>query len=248
MAPLVEEVTGLTRPDTVVIETVLWTDWIEQMRRVDRDRYHADTAELQPDWANKAAARITIFNASRARKSRSNIPAQTIPLGTARSKILLMPEVLREAGRLDDDQYLHCAIAHELVHAFQYTAADDLADLGATAYQDLRGVADRDYMFLVEGHAYWADRQIARTLYGAPLADGPGPGATKEFVALTKTARYSDSKADKERAITSVGDIIDRLGATAFNQIWTRPDLVPLQSETDEPDLWAKRVEASTSA
>ncbi|WP_435246918.1 hypothetical protein [Streptomyces sp. NRRL F-5630] len=41
---------------------------------------------------------------------------------------------------------------------------------------------------------------------------------------------------------------MDRIGITAFNRVWTTPELFPLKSEAAEPDLWVKRVETSMRA
>ncbi|WP_435246890.1 hypothetical protein, partial [Streptomyces sp. NRRL F-5630] len=203
VAPLVGEVTGLEHPDTVVIETVSPKGWVKQMRRLDKARFHADTDELRPDFARKFKARGTLTASAAARNAMwMFLPAQTVPSGIARSKTFLMPEALREGGRLNDEPYLHRLVAHELTHSFQYAAAEDMYRLATTAYPDLRDVADRDYGFLMEGHAYWVDRQITRRRYDGPLADGPGPTATKEFLAVAKTSRYRDLKARWEQAIT----------------------------------------------
>jgi hypothetical protein len=80
-----------------------------------------------------------------------------------------------DSGQLDDISVLHKLLGHEMTHLAQYAASDGAVWAAQDSYFPAqRGIADRDYPFQVEGHAYWADRQITTKLFGHPGVDRRG--------------------------------------------------------------------------
>ncbi|WP_324787038.1 zinc-dependent metalloprotease [Streptomyces sp. H51] len=245
-APLVEAVTGLALPDTVVLRTMTPRGWQAAHRRRDRHLLRAEARELRPSRSNRHAAKEKV---KEKRKSRRLIwpmvGGQTVEFRRGGPELAIMPKAMWEAGWLNDDPVLLRHAAHEMTHLAQY-AADDGAmwRLMGTLYPEQRGIADRDFGFLVEGHAYWTDKQITTKVFGAPVSTkGGSPHASLRFKALKKSLKFDVSVDDLIRATDSVGDIITAHGLDAFNQVWHRPELVPTYEEAKTPAGWIQRFE-----
>lgn len=245
-APVVMAVTGLSLPDTVVIRTMTVRNWRAVHRRQDRVRLRVEARELRPPRSSRRSAKAQAAASGFSRHIVwPSIGAQVVDFGHGRPEIVILPQALQEAGRLDDERVLQKVIAHEMTHLAQYAIADgSLWVLMNTRYPDQRGIGDRDYSFLLEGHAYWADQQVTTKVLGAPVPTAEiSPHATRRYRALAETSQRNESLAYFEAAADSVGRIIEAQGLNAFNRIWTAPELVPLRSESSTPELWQQRFE-----
>ncbi|MDV9188544.1 hypothetical protein R6L23_10000 [Streptomyces sp. SR27] len=243
-APLVEMVTGLALPDTVVIRTMTVRKWLSAHRRNDRALLLAEDRELQPSPSDRRTAKSGAKVRRRSRRIMwPGIGAQVVDFDRGRPEMVVLPQALREAGRLDDEPVLQKIVAHEMTHLAHFAlGAGSPWDLMTTRYAGLRGVGDRDFSFLVEGHAYWTDQQITTKLLGAPVPTAEiSPHATLRYRALAATPQRNATLAYFTRAASAVGTIIDAQGLDVFNGVWSDPELVPLRSETDTPDLWIRR-------
>ncbi|MFE9687160.1 hypothetical protein [Streptomyces sp. NPDC006285] len=244
IAPLVETVTGLALPDAVVIRTMTARKWQAVHRREDKRRLRAEARELHPSRSALCAAKAQTASLRNTRRAQwPTIGAQAVEFRQGHPELVVLPQALREAGRLTDEPMLYKIVAHELTHLAQY-AIDDGAtwSLMDTLYPDQRGTADRDYPFLLEGHAYWADREITTKLLGAPVPTGEiSPHATLRYRALAETPQRAAALEHMTAATDSVAQIIDTKGLAMFNRVWTTPELVPLKSEASAPELWRRR-------
>ncbi|WP_178855122.1 zinc-dependent metalloprotease, partial [Streptomyces acidiscabies] len=204
----------------------------------------AEARELRPTRSSRRAAKVT-HAADRANLRRiwPMIGAQTVAFKPGRPELVILPQALREAGFLNDQDVLTKVICHELTHVAQH-ATDNGAmwRLQDSFYPELRGIADRDYAFLVEGHAYWADRQITTKLLGEPVSTGEiSPHATLRYRDLAEPLRRAGNLTSFTAAADTVGEIVAAHGLEAFNRVWRRSELVPTRDETKEPARWTHR-------
>ncbi|MGW2652157.1 hypothetical protein ACWC1D_00620 [Streptomyces sp. NPDC001478] len=244
IAPLVQAVTGLALPETVVIRTMTARKWQAAHRRQDKRQLRAETRELHPSPSGRRAAKAQTASLRNARRHIwPTIGAQVVEIRHGHPELVVLAQAIREAGRLDDEPTLYKIVAHELTHLAQYAIDDGVTwRLMNTLYADQRGIADRDYPFLLEGHAYWADQQITTNLLGTPVPTGEiSPHATLRYRNLVETRQRAEDQEYFNLAADSVSQVIDNQGLDAFNQVWTTPDLVPLKSETSRPELWQRR-------
>ena len=102
-------------------------------------------------------------------------------------------------------------------------------------------------MTLLEGHADWAMDEVGDDV----ISDIAGVRATFEkrrsgvgaldqivrriFGLDQKLAQYRDGA-------IFVRAVIDQVGLSGFNQVWTSPETLPLRSEIEQPHLWVQRV------
>ncbi|UFQ99792.1 hypothetical protein KBP30_00405 [Streptomyces sp. Go40/10] len=243
IVPLVEEVTGLALPDAVVIRTMTVRKWQQAHWRQSKRRLREETLQLRPSINECRAAKAHAVSLRNDRRDAwLSIGAQLVTFRRDHPELAVLPEALREAGLLHDEAFLRKLVSHELTHLAQYTTDDDAWSLSRTLYPDQRGVADRDYTLLLEGHAYWADRQITTRLLGAPVPTAEiSPHATPRYRAYADTPGRAEALKYLTTAIDSVSRIVDAKGLDTFNEVWSSPELVPLKSEAATPELWLKR-------
>ncbi|MDR6980073.1 hypothetical protein J2X68_006811 [Streptomyces sp. 3330] len=243
-APLVEAVTGLTLPDTVVIRTMSPRAWLKAHRRRGARLLRAEARELRPARGLRRAAKVEHHvHCNSRRRVWPMIGAQVVDFRPGQLELVILPQAMWEAGRLTDQDVLTKVIGHELTHIAQHaTDHGAMWQLQESFHRELRGVADRDYTFLVEGHAYWADRQITTKLLGHPVSlDKISPHATLRYRALAETPQRADTLKYFATAADSVEKIVTTHGLEAFNQVWHRPDLVPTRDEATTPTGWIHR-------
>ncbi|MEE4495114.1 hypothetical protein [Streptomyces sp. BE230] len=243
-APLVEAVTGLSLPDSVVIRTMTVRKWRAAHRRQDRVQLRGEARELRPAREARRRAKAAAVGSRMSRRVVwPSIGAQVVDFHQ-RPEVVVLPQALREAGRLDDERVLQKILAHEMTHLAQYAIGNELWALMNTRYPEQRGISDRDYSFALEGHAYWADREITTKILGAPVPTAEiSPHATLRYRALAETPQRNEHLRYFNSAADSVGKIIEVRGFDAFNRLWTTPDLVPLTTETGRPELWLRRFQ-----
>ncbi|MDX3242502.1 zinc-dependent metalloprotease [Streptomyces sp. ME18-1-4] len=243
-APLVEAVTGLALPDTVVIRTMPVRRWRAAHRRRGARLLRAEARELRPPRGSRRAAKVThAADRTNLRRIWPLIGAQTVAFRPQRPELVILPQALREAGFLDDERVLCKVVGHEMTHLAQHAADDgEMWKRQDTFYPGLRGTADRDYAFLVEGHAYWADRQITTKLLGEPVSTGEiSPHATLRYRDLAEPLRRAGDLTSFTAAADAVGEIVAAQGLEAFNRVWRCPELVPTRDEAKEPARWTHR-------
>ncbi|KPI22947.1 hypothetical protein OV320_0995 [Actinobacteria bacterium OV320] len=243
-APLVEAVTGLALPDTVVIRTMSPRAWLKAHQRRSARLLRAEARELRAPRRRRRQAKVQHYTQCNSRhRLWPLIGAQVVDFRQGQFELVILPQSMYEAGRLNDQAVLTKAICHELTHVAQH-ATDNGAmwRLQDSYYPELRGIADRDYGFLVEGHAYWADRQITTKLLGAPVSLREiSPHATHRYRALAENADRAETLEYFTRAVDSVEEIVTTHGLDAFNGVWHRPDLVPTRDEASTPIGWMQR-------
>lgn len=243
-APLVEAVTDLELPNTVVITTTKVRKWLSDGTRRDARQIRADVRELRPTLVSRLTAKAARHEAYvSCRATWRMFGAQTVMV-EGRPEIVVLPQALQEAGRLTDESVLLKVVAHELTHVAQCHRdnGEGFHMLGTRFSQEL-GITDLDYSFLYEGHAYWSDAQITSKVLGAPVPIAEiSPHATLRYLDLAQSPQRASSVRYVERARDSVAAVIDEHGLDAFNRVWGRRDLVPLRTETSTADAWPQRL------
>jgi coenzyme F420 biosynthesis associated uncharacterized protein len=120
----------------------------------------------------------------------------------------------------------------------------------ATAEQ--REVLDRitAFMSLVEGHAEYVMNAVSPSViptqqdiearFASRRRKGGNPfdRFLRRLLGMdAKTRQYTDGSA-------FVRAVVDRIGLTDFNAIWTSPQTLPTRAEIADPALWIARVHA----
>ncbi|WP_181801452.1 hypothetical protein [Streptomyces shenzhenensis] len=243
--PLVESVTGLPLPDPVTFRLVSRRAWLRAHLKHAERQIRTEARELKVTRVEKTRAMVAALDKGKARaREWILIGAQCVEFTPGQPEVVIMPQALWEGGRLNDERFLYRTLAHEPTHLAQYAASQGQvwADQD-TYFPHLRGTAEHDYDFLVEGHAYWADQVITTKLLGEPEPTAgaiPQAGSLK-FRAMNEAAQSQASRGRVKEACESVGQIIDEYGLDTFNRVWATTELVPLKSETKTPELWRGR-------
>ncbi|MEW1629753.1 hypothetical protein AB0387_20505 [Streptomyces sp. NPDC089173] len=243
-APVVEEVTQLPLPDDLVIRTMTWRKWRRANSRHNRRALRAEAHELHPSLPSIARATGEMKAARAAMRTEwVGIGAQTVDF-RGQPEILVLPQALREAGRLNDERSLLKVFAHELTHVAQWKRTGDAAwCLAHTRFPAERDITDRDYFFLFEGHAYWTDERVTTKVLGAPVPIAEiSPHSTLRYRALAESPGRAAALRHVETARDSVSAAISALGLDRFNEVWEDRALVSLSSETSTTDAWPQRL------
>ncbi|WP_075737804.1 hypothetical protein [Streptomyces acidiscabies] len=247
--PLVETVTGLPLPDPVVIRLVSPRTWLWRNRRCERRQYYAEIRELPVTRDDMRAAIHTIRTEQRSRKQNwFVIGAQTAEFTTGQPEIAVIPDALRESGWLTDRRSLYRTVAHECTHLAQHRASGHLWAAMRSPFPRARGIENLAHRSLIEGHAYWADRQITEKLLGAPEDNNeitPPERASLRFREIAATPEYDAAKTSLAEAQHAVTNAIDAIGCRRFNQVWTDTSRIPAHTDITDPDTWARRLAAA---
>ncbi|MFF2940001.1 hypothetical protein ACFVSQ_09190 [Streptomyces niveus] len=243
-APVVEAITGLTLPDRVVFRTTKPKAWLEGHKRREKRLAQLEINELGPKIPTEdlrmAAARVKAGRKSR-RAIWPGIGAQTIEIDSRCAEVQVLPEALKHSGRLEDVDFLCKLVGHELTHLAQFEASEGAIWTAMNSlFPGIRGIANRNHGFLIEGHAYWADREITAKVIGRQVGDEISPKASALFRKV-RASRSIEEGEDLRRAVNTVSEIMETNGADAFNRVWKCLDLVPRNYETYAPELWRKR-------
>ncbi|WP_437054817.1 hypothetical protein [Streptomyces sp. enrichment culture] len=243
IAPVVEQVTELALPDQMVIRTMTVPDWQQAHRQRTGRRLFAEFEELRPtsDEKHQAGERRRVLL-----KFQSlfwpTLPAESVEFVSGCPELVVLPEALRHAGRLDDDPALYRICAHELTRLAQYEASGGAVwRVPDTFFPQLRGIQGRDFGALVEGHACWADQQVTSALFGAPVStDEPCACASLRYRVLHTSPLRMASVAGQRTATATVAQLIRLEGLGFFNRVWKDLTLTPLVSDTTA-DAWHQR-------
>jgi putative hydrolase len=102
-------------------------------------------------------------------------------------------------------------------------------------------------MSLVEGHAEYVMNAVSPTVIPSqPIIEArfasrrrggnPLDRLLRKLLGLdAKTRQYVDGSA-------FVRGVVDRVGVSGFNAIWTGPETLPTKAEIADPPAWIKRV------
>jgi hypothetical protein len=245
--PRVEAVTQLRLPAPTVIRLMTVDDWKKAHETRSIQRLHDETAQFAITLEGKREAeKMHILRLSMRSEFWPLMLGEAVDLDPGHPDLVIVPEALRHAGRLDDDPVLHKLLAHEMTHLAQYTAnGGDIWNDQETFFPQQRAVADRNYAFLLEGHAHWADMQITATIFGAPVTiGGISPDASELWRKLASRDVPKEVKAAQARSTDTVTQLIAEQGVDAFNRVWREPTLVPTLAEALEPAPWTERMTA----
>ncbi len=245
VAPLVEQVTDLTLPDTLVIRTMAVPDWTQAHRRKWKRLLTRELGELRPSSDERAqAAQRLKRHLDRRDEFWPTMLGEAVAFEPGCPELVIVPESLRQAGRLDDGPTLYKICTHEMTHLAQYEASGGTVwTVPETFFPHRRGIQGRDFASLVEGHAYWADQQITSQLFGEPVStDEPSPYASLRYRALHASPLRMAGVERQRLATDTVAQLIRQEGVNFFNRVWTDFSLVPMATDTT-PDLWRQRFQ-----
>lgn len=251
VVPVVRETTRLELPDVVVFRIVDGETW-------------------QTDSESDLTGFVSRF---RARRPRSHAPAiglvERVSLGRFRkvapllggvlvmgattagpaeqSQTMLVPEALAHSGVLSSPYYLTQLVVHELVHHAQSLATCHREVWAAEKPAALlRAGAIK---FVEEGHAYWADQEVTRRLFGEPKDIHTAPASIHSDVyqdamknkIIARMRRGPDIYTEGRKIVTAA---IEAVGPPLFNRVWTDLSLLPTKHELKHPDRWTERLAA----
>ncbi|MFK0284230.1 hypothetical protein ACIQVL_27740 [Streptomyces sp. NPDC090499] len=243
--PLVESVTELSLPPVVTIRLMAPRAVRKAHARRRRRLWRSESFELDASAADMRQGLAVIKALTKSyRQTWFPTGAQSVLFTPGQPEIAVVPRALWEGGVLNNERFHYTTVAHEATHLAQYAATQGKAWAGMdTLVPHLRGIADRDYGFLLEGHAYWADSQITTKLLGPPQdSTWPSPHASLRFKTLATAWKKSKKGDYREHTAPSVEAIVDAYGLARFNTVWEcLPELVPTRAETQTPAEWAHR-------
>ncbi|MET9566797.1 zinc-dependent metalloprotease [Streptomyces tauricus] len=244
--PLIETVTGLRLPDSAVIHLMTFDNWKKAHELRSEQRLSDEAAQFDIGVMGKLKAQHHRGLQLAVRfKFWPMMAGEAVDFVPGDPELVIVPEALRHAGRLHDDPALHKLVAHEGTHLAQYAAnGGGIWHDQESFFRQERGVADRIYAFLVEGHAYWADAQITTKIFGAPVTtDEASPDASETWRKLASSPLPQKTKANLLRSTEAVAQLIDDVGVDVFNQVWIQPDLLPTAADCEQPETWRRRFE-----
>ncbi|MFI1416318.1 zinc-dependent metalloprotease [Streptomyces sp. NPDC020707] len=243
-SPLIETVTGLRLPDPAVIHLMTFDNWKKAHEERSQQRLLDEAAQFGIGAPGKLKAwHHRSFQLAIRFKFWPMMAGEAVDLVPGCPELVIVPEALRHAGLLNNDPALHKLLAHEGTHLAQYAAnGGGMWDDQESFFRQERGVADRIYAFLLEGHAYWADAQITTKIFGTPVTnDGPSPDASELWRKLASHTFPQETKEGLLHSTEAVAQLIDNVGLDVFNQVWTQPDLLPTMADAEHPDAWRQR-------
>ncbi len=244
-APIVTAVTGLTLPDPVVIHTMTLRDWKKAHNRSSKRRMRAERTRLNPSVGDR------LKGAGRRRASLMFMGTfwplmmgESVEFEPGCPELVVVPEALELSGRIDDLPVLHKVLGHEMTHLAQHRASDGAVWAAQESFfPKLAGTADRDYKFLMEGHAYWADQQITAQIFGEPVStDEVSASASDRYRKLYDHPLRKPLMEMQRRATSHVTQLIEKEGISFFNRVWSDPRRVPMKSDTSA-ELWYQRLQ-----
>ncbi|MFD6288016.1 hypothetical protein [Streptomyces sp. NPDC060205] len=245
IAPLVAAVTQLRLPEPAVIRLMTYDKWKEAHEESSLRRLHAEAEQLGAGSTAKLKAKLqrTAHLATRF-VFWPMMMGETVELVPGSPELVIVPDALRHAGVLHDGRVLHKMLAHEMTHLAQYAA-----DRGAmwadqeSYFPQQRGVTDRAHTFLIEGHAYWADREITAKIFGEPVTTQEiAPDASGRYRKLAKRSMPKKVKAAQARSLDAITQLIAGQGPDVFNRVWLDRTLVPTLAEAEQPARWIERL------
>ncbi|MFD0416864.1 hypothetical protein [Streptomyces sp. NPDC127108] len=255
VAPIVEEVTGLSLGHMPIVRVVGHEDFIaatmnerrrvfaldvtqlalsSEAARVLHDRLEVEEAELRRSWMGGGAATVT--------------NAEGAP------QVLIAPESLHHAGFGSD--VIVKALAHEFAHVAQHHASSGQVVIAYnTGRPDLRGLSEVAVAHLLHGHAEWVDQRVTERVLGHAVELGPSGRETPEFLAMMRefiermrdpesaAAHPAVSPEVYEEGLRWVTRAIELLGVASLNRVWSDFTLAPDVREIKDVTRWARRLD-----
>jgi len=245
VAPLVEDVTGLSAPACPIFSLVTpeglqsaasaWADRVAERDLASEGLSEAEQLEI-----------CVLVEASKPmiRLMWPLIMGQTV-ITDEGPVSLLCPDGLQHSGVLSDRRFLTQAVVHELAHQPQL---ENDADLHWQSFLPGRRT-DMAPVFLMEGHARWADEQVTQRLFGTPVDADLAP-RSELFTAHANltTMQMLDGGNQQSCGVGSqfIAHVVNAMdGTDTLNRVWKDLGLVPTLEEFRDPDAWLSRVNAA---
>ncbi|WP_416969372.1 zinc-dependent metalloprotease [Streptomyces sp. 4F14] len=249
-APVVTQTTGLAVPPDVRFRLITPKEWRTAFRHNVERIMTRDIADADLELTPKEITQIR-----RALKIGGIVPVLLWPLmaGVTReaadgqAETVIAPRTLQHAGMDTSPQCLTQIVAHELVHHAQLAARAGV--WAETLFAERRGRAPHAGPAVVEGHAYWADREITTRLYGAPVDAAEHARPSRRFrlhKAITDITGLSRAGTHCVQGLRLITQAVEATGTDVVNQVWTDASLPPTAEEITAPDTWAARLTAAS--
>ena len=247
LAPIMVETTGLSLAPRVTYRLVTPKEWrAVQVRGLQR-ALACDMADLDLPPERLAQAHASIKKARvMMLKAWPLVMGSTGRTAGEQPETVIAPKALHHTGLLANDDVLAQMVVHELVHHAQQTAWDHHAARWSTLFPDLRGRPHWAFSSLLEGHARWADQQVTRLAFGAPVdADRTRKSQSLRYrlhARLPGIRNAGPSRAAYDAGAQFIEHIVAAGGTDLINRIWKDSDLVPTHSEITDAEAWLLRV------
>ncbi|MEU0382259.1 zinc-dependent metalloprotease [Streptomyces cyaneofuscatus] len=250
VVPLVRETTRLELPALVEFRIITPDIW-QTDSEADLTGFVSRFRARRPRWQAPAISLVERVSLGHFRKVAPLLGGVLVMGATTagpaeRSQTMLVPEALRHSGVLSSPHYLTQLVTHELVHHAQNLATHH-REVWATE-KPAALLRAGSIKFLEEGHAYWADQEVTRCLFGEPkdVKDATESARSDIYRDATKDkriARMAPSRDIYKEGLALVQTAIETVGATSINRVWTDLALLPTKRELKRPELWAERLQ-----
>ncbi|MDX2827749.1 hypothetical protein PV416_43530 [Streptomyces ipomoeae] len=259
-ASLIQEVTDLPCP-SLVFRLLPPRAWRAEIRAwAERSlEEHLVKAHIAGPEADQARGRLATWAATALRLGWPMTPGLTITDHYGEPRTLITSQALHHTGIRYDRTALIRYVVHAAVHHAQI-----MASAGALPPPPIRADAqvhdDSATRALMEGHAAWAEQEVAGAFFGfcrehrprevprswryrqhARLLPWLQPPSDLTALACGRAAdssgpALSDGVGFIQAAIEVAGSVVP------FNRIWTDPSLAPTCREITNPEAWFSRV------
>lgn len=255
VVPVVRETTRLELPALVVFRIVAPETW-QTDSEADLTGVVSRFRARRPRWHAPAIGLVERVSLGRFRRVAPLLGGVLVMGATTagpagQSQTMLVPEALAHSGVFSSSYYLTQLVIHELVHH-----AQNLATLHREVWAAEKPAAllrAGSIKFVEEGHAYWADQEVTRRLFGEPKDIHTAPASIQSGVyqdalknkIIARMRRGPDIYTEGRQLVTAA---IEAVGPSLFNGLWTDLSLLPTKSELKQPGRWAERLAAGTSS
>ncbi|MFI6142442.1 hypothetical protein ACIBCC_30150 [Streptomyces griseus] len=250
VAPLVCKTTELELPSVVNFRLITPEQWqadseAELSGLVQRFRVK------RPRWQGPAIRMVERVSMSQFRKAAPLLGGVLVMGATTvgpaeQSTTMLVPEALQHSGILSSPAYLAQLISHELTHHAQNLASSH-REVWATK-KPAAVLRAGTIKSLEEGHAYWADQEVTRLLFGeskdaSNIPESATSDAYKQARKDKRITRMGSPRDIYKEGLNLVSPAVEAVGAATLNRVWTDLSLVPTRQEVKHPELWAARLD-----
>ncbi|MET9976294.1 zinc-dependent metalloprotease [Streptomyces microflavus] len=255
VVPVVRETTRLELPALVVFRIVAPETW-QTDSEADLTGFVSRFRARRPRWHAPAIGLVERVSLGRFRKVAPLLGGVLVMGATTagpaeQSQTMLVPAALAHSGVFSSSYYLTQLVIHELVHH-----AQNLATLHREVWAAEKPSAllrAGSIKFVEEGHAYWADQEVTRRLFGEPKDVHTAPASIQSGVyqdalknkIIARMRRGPDIYTEGRQLVTTA---IEAVGPSLFNRLWTDLSLLPTKSELKHPGRWAERLASGTSS
>ncbi|MFD8117807.1 zinc-dependent metalloprotease [Streptomyces microflavus] len=255
VVPVVREATRLELPALVVFRIVAPETW-QTDSEADLTGFVSRFRARRPRWHAPAIGLVERVSLGRFHKVAPLLGGVLVMGATTagpaeQSQTMLVPAALAHSGVFSSSHYLTQLVIHELVHH-----AQNLATLHREVWAAEKPSAllrAGSIKFVEEGHAYWADQEVTRRLFGKPKDIHTAPASIQSGIyqdalknkIIARMRRGPDIYTEGRKIVTTA---IEAVGPSLFNSVWTDLSLLPTKNELKHPAQWAERLAAGTSS